>query len=367
MKSIELVDLEHWTSHVLVRAGLTQADADQVVANLAFAEARGVRTHGLLRLPTYVNRVRAGGINREAKIHIESDLGALAIVDADNAPGACSGTYGCDLAVERAQRFGIGCVIARNASHFGASAYYTNRIADHGLLGVAACNTESVMCAPSGGAPVLGTNPLAVAVPLPSSERPQLDMATTTASQGKLLVAAQVGESIPPGWAVDSEGHPTTSPTEGLAGALLPSGGPKGFGLAFAIDALLALAGANISVDAAPLDGDASRPQRVGHLFLAIRADAGESLDQYQRRINQLVRAVHSSGMGDTPPPLVPGEPELARTRCSNGRVELPDALLRSLRELASTTGIPLPAVAHDPVVRPHQATRNETAGTPPG
>jgi LDH2 family malate/lactate/ureidoglycolate dehydrogenase len=343
-----LEDLEAWARAVLVRAGLEDHDAGVVAASLAFAERRGVASHGLLRLGTYVRRIQAGGINRTAKVRVDADLGALVVLDADDGPGACTGMYATDLAIDRAGRHGIACIIARNAGHFGAAGLFTNRMADAGLVGLAMCNTESVMCAPAGGRPVLGTNPLAVAVPLPADARPQLDMATTTASQGKLLAAAQQGNEIPLGWAVDAMGRPTTSPAEGLAGALLPGGGPKGFGLAFAIDALLAVGGANVSPGVAALSGDPATPQRVGHLFLALRADAAGSLDDYRERIAALVDAVHASGLDPgAPPPMVPGEPELAHERRVSGRIELSEPLRATLEGIGAETGVPLPNTRH--------------------
>jgi LDH2 family malate/lactate/ureidoglycolate dehydrogenase len=329
-----------WATDVLVGAGLDADDARVVASSLIFAELRGVKTHGLLRLGIYVDRIRAGGINGKAKTDTIADLGALVIIDADAAAGAVSGTYACDIAVERAREHGVGCVIIRNGNHFGASAFFTNRIADAGLLGLAACNTESVMSAPGGGRPVLGTNPIAVAVPLPYTSRPQLDMATTTVSQGALLVAKANNESIPLGWAVDVNGQPTTSPIEGLAGALTPVGGPKGFGLAFVVDTLVALAGANVSPSVTALDADPKDPQQLGQFFMAIRADAAESLNGYQERIGALVDAIHDSGI-DGPRPMAPGEPETTRERQSNGKFILSPSTIDALNSIAAKVGAP--------------------------
>ncbi|HEY0485898.1 MAG TPA: Ldh family oxidoreductase [Mycobacteriales bacterium] len=340
--SVELDALRDWATGVLAKAGLSEADARPVADSLAFAEARGVATHGFLRLPTYVERIRAGGISATAEVRVVADHGALVVVDADHGPGASTGLVGADLAIARAREYGVGCVIARNANHFGASAFFTNRIADADLLGLAICNTEAVMSAPFGGKPVLGTNPIAVAVPMPEDSRPQLDMATTTVSQGRLIMAEQAGESIPLGWAVDEAGQPTTSAAEGLRGALLPAGGPKGFGLAFAVDALLALGGAEVSPAVSALNGDSATHQRLGHLFLALRADGAEGLHAYQARITQLVDAIHASGL-EGPPPLVPGEPELDRVRAGEGQVQLRDGLMDALRPLAASSGLPLP------------------------
>ena len=343
MSTVELAAMEEWTARVLVHSGLSESDAECVARNLAFAESRGLATHGFLRLPVYVDRVTSGGINKDARFRIDRDVGALVIVDADHGAGAASGVYAADLAVERANIHGIGCAIARNANHFGASAFFTNRIADAGLVGIAMCNTESVMCAPFGGRPVLGTNPLAVAVPLPSDKRPQLDMATRTASQGKLIMAEQAGEPVPLGWAVDTKGRPTESAAGGLAGALLPSGGPKGFGIAFAIDTILAVAGARVSHEVGALRGEASEPQRLGHAFIALRADVVGSLAEYRQRVTSLVDAIHDSGVEEQAAPLAPGEPELIHVHKMDGRFELGGELVKNLRRLADSAGIALP------------------------
>ncbi|GAA1136123.1 Ldh family oxidoreductase [Nocardioides aquiterrae] len=336
--------LVDWTTQVLVRTGLGTEEAATVADSLVFADLRGVSTHGVLRLPTYVERLRAGGINVSSRLSVVSDAGALVVVDADAGPGASTGATAADLAVARARVYGIGCVIARNANHFGASAYFTNRIADAGMVGIAACNTEPVMCAPFGGAPVLGTNPIAVAVPAPYERRPQLDMATTVTSQGRLIMAQRAGEDIPLGWAVDGDGRATTSAAAGLDGALLPVGGPKGFGLAFAVDALLAVGGAGTSPDVLALSGDPATPQRLGHLFIAVRADVVAPLDDYRARIDALVAAVHASGGElDVPAPLVPGEPEVRREQAAGRRVELTAAVLSDLQRVADAVDVPLP------------------------
>lgn len=344
MVSVPVDSIRQWTSAVLLAEGLTPDDARIVADSLVFADLRGVSTHGVLRLPTYVARTRAGGIDPAGSTSIVADLGALVVVDSGHGPGAATAMRATAIVIERAREHGIGCVIARNANHFGASAYFTNQIADAGMLGVAACNTEPVMCAPFGGAPVLGTNPIALAVPLPRTGRPQLDMATTTTSQGRLIMAARDGTEIPLGWAVDSRGRPTTSPQAGLDGALLPMGGPKGFGLAFAVDALLALAGANVSTGVAALHGDDSAPQRLGHLLIAVRADAAGTLDEYRSSIRGLVDAVHASGDGlDVPAPLVPGEPEVSREQESDGFIDVSSHVREDLAEVARTSGVPLP------------------------
>jgi LDH2 family malate/lactate/ureidoglycolate dehydrogenase len=305
-----------WTQSLLEAVGLTAAAATCVVDTLEYAERRGFASHGFMRLPTYAGRIQAGGINRAPNISLLSDHAGLAIVDADAAAGAYSAVQCTDLAIEKARTAGVGMVLARNANHFGATGYYTDRMANAGFAGIALCNTDAVMCAPFGGKAVLGTNPISVAAPVVEGVGPQLDMATTEASYGKILLARDHDESIPLGWGVDERGAPTTDPRAVLAGALLPSGGPKGFGLAVMVDCIVAIAGAETSNAVSALYGDASAPQRLGHAFIAVAVDHVQSRDDYATRIADFTKAVHSSATeGSLRPPLVPGEPEAQRLR----------------------------------------------------
>lgn len=337
---VDAASLVVWAAKVLECLGLASDDAEVVAENLAFSDLRGVSSHGFIRLETYANRIQAGGINPRPGMTTVRDEGALVVLDADDGPGAATAAVATDLAMERAAKFGIGAVITRRSNHFGAAAFFTSRMADRGFVGLAACNTDKVMCGPFGGKAVLGTNPIAVAVPVDHDVRPQLDMATSEASYGKLLVAARDGISIPEGWAVDAEGKPTRSPKDGIAGALLPSGGPKGFGLAFVVDALVALAGAATSPDVGELYGNPAAAQRLGHVFIAISTGSDHDAETYRDSIDRLVENVHGSALAESPV-MFPGEPELNRQRDSRGLIEVAGPLAQSLDIVAGLAGIP--------------------------
>lgn len=344
IRSIPLTALLEWTTEILEKVGLSRIDAHIVADSLRFAESRGISTHGFLRLNTYLKRISHGGINPQGTNSIVADLGALVIVDSGHGPGASTAHHSAALAIERAEKNGIGCVIARNANHFGCSAYFTNQIADAGYFGLVVCNTESVMCSPFGGRPILGTNPIAMAAPLAYENRAQLDMATTTVSQGKLILAEQNGQKIPDNWAVDDQGKKTTSPSDGLRGALLPAGGVKGFGLAFSIDAMLALSGAQTSHEVSPLDGDPQTHQQLGQLFIAIKANAVQSLEEYRNHVEGLITAIHSSGIDESDQiPLAPGEPEILKELTSNGELTLSPRLAEELQKIATEFQFTLP------------------------
>lgn len=341
---MELSRLCTWATAVLQAAGLSHGAAKEVIASLSFAESRGVQSHGFVRLPIYVERILGGGIATQASPRAVVDYGALVVLDAEAGAGAATAMAATTLATDRAGAHGIGCVIVRNGNHFGAAAYYSELMADAGYLGIAACNTDKAMCAPFGGRRVLGTNPIAISVPVAPAERPVLDMATSQVAFGKLIVASQDKREIPLGWAVDAGGIPTTSPEAAVAGALLPAGGAKGFGLAFMIDALVALSGASTSTTARELYGDRAVPQSLGFVFIAIRGDAGATPAQYSRAIRELSDAVHASGpSAQGIPALVPGEPERARAASFDGLVRLSAELLEELAGIGEAVGVAFP------------------------
>jgi LDH2 family malate/lactate/ureidoglycolate dehydrogenase len=344
--SLDWATMRAWCVDLLVAAGLEEAAAQVAVENLVYAERRGFASHGFLRLPTYVDRLRAGGISGHPRIDVVSDQPVIAIVDAGGAIGAQSAVLCTDLAIAKAREWGVGVVIARNASHFGAAGFYTDRMAAAGFVGIAVCNTDAVMCAPFGGRAVLGTNPLSIAVPLAGGTGPQLDMATSQVAHGKIIAARDRGERIPSGWAVDANGVPTSDPAEGLVGALLPSGGPKGFGLAFMVDCLVAIGGARASNEVSALYGDPAAAQELGHVFIAIAVDHVQSKAEYASRILGLTAAVHDSVTpGSSRPPMVPGEPE--RQRLDTSTTWTVDATThRQFTALSQELGVPVPQPA---------------------
>ena len=341
---LSLAQMTTWGATVFATAGLHPDHAQIVAENLAYAESRGVSGHGFVRTQIYLDRIRAGGIRIDPTMTVVHDHGAMRVLDAGGAAGQASALLAVETAIGLATAFGIGCVIVRGANHFGAAAHFSEMIADAGMLGIVACNTDKAMCAPFGGARVLGTNPISIAVPVDGASRPVLDMATSEVSLGKLVVAAQKGDRIPLGWAVDAAGTPTESANEGLEGALLPSGGPKGFGLAFMVDMLAAIGGAETSPRIAPLYGDPAQVQNLGQLFIAIRTDSDGGPD-FTSRVNLLVDDVHASGPGPAGhEALFPGEPELRRRIAGEGWFDMSEPVAVTLAALGRDTGVAMPA-----------------------
>jgi LDH2 family malate/lactate/ureidoglycolate dehydrogenase len=189
---------------------------------------------------------------------------------------------------------------------------------------------------------VLGTNPIAIAVPGDAGARALLDMATSGVAYGKLIVAAEEGREIPLDWAVDADGHPTSDARAGLDGALLPAAGPKGFGLAYMIDMLAAMGGAAVSPDVHPLYGDRAIPQELGFAMLAIDPEALEGA-LFAARVRRLAEAVRAAGRSGAATPMIPGEPESRFAAEHAGSAPLLPGTRRGLAELGERYGVPFP------------------------
>jgi LDH2 family malate/lactate/ureidoglycolate dehydrogenase len=253
------------------RLAVPAADAQVVADVLIDANLHGVPSHGFQRVPIYMQRVRAGLAGGSERLTVVAESGALCRIDAGYALGPAASVKALDGAIELARTFGIGLVAVGRSTHFGAAGYYARRAAHAGFINITMTNAYKRM-APHGAADAfLGTNPLAIGIPLADRDPFVLDMAASVAAQGTITRAKQLGEQIPGGLAIDAHGLPTTDPSAALAGSLLPVGGPKGSGLALAISLLaVLLGGADYDHEMASLYNDLTRAQNTGHVFIAI-------------------------------------------------------------------------------------------------
>jgi LDH2 family malate/lactate/ureidoglycolate dehydrogenase len=331
------------------------ADAAGIVADsLIEADRRGVHTHGLVRLPSYCADARAGRIVVDAVPRVEHEDGPTVAVDGRAAFGAVTGTMSMDEAVARAERHGVGFVTARGGNHFGAAAFYSLRAVERGLVGIAATSTPAVM-APWGGAEArLGNNPLSIAAPMPDGTPPfVLDFAQSAVSRGRIKLAELNGELIPDTWALDAEGRPTTDPVAALAGALLPSGGHKGYGLALAIEVLTGvLAGGelgpeliNASLTGSAQSSSATKVGTVGSLYVALDPARFVGREEFSARMGRLRDVIKAT----SPAPgfeevLIPGEPEARAAEEAHARgIELDESTVRVLADLGAAASVAFP------------------------
>ncbi len=238
-------DLEALMDRALQRAGATPAMAAATAAALVAAELEGIPSHGASRIPQYCGHVRNGRATGGAVPRIARDNGGACLVDA----GGGLAFEACSLAVReaiaRARRHGVSFVSVTNSNHFGVAAFHAEPIAAAGLVGLAFGNSPGAMPMWGGKRALFGTNPIAAAFPRRHAAPIVVDMSLSEVARGKLMVAAREGKAIPPGWALDKDGNPTTDPKAGLEGLMLPAGGAKGAMLALTVELLVcALGGA---------------------------------------------------------------------------------------------------------------------------
>jgi LDH2 family malate/lactate/ureidoglycolate dehydrogenase len=271
---------------------------------------------------------------------VVSDRAASLVLDAGHALGLFTAEQAMDLAVERAGKFGIAVAAVRHGFHFGTARRYALRAAEAGCVGITMCNTRPLMPAPGGAERLVGNNPIAIALPTAGPVPVVLDMATSEAAMGKIRMAEKAGAPIPETWAVTSDGSPTTDAAQAIAGMLLPSGGPKGFGLAFVIDLMCGLlSGGATGAEVRPLYGDLSVPYDCSHLFIAIDVAHFCELDGFRKRAAAAAERIRSGRRAPGIDTLfAPGEPEWRSRERSGGEVTLAPAvaamLVRFAREL---------------------------------
>ncbi len=328
-------------------AALTPPAASTVAESLVDADARGTPSHGVMLVPMYLDRMAAGSVSPRERAEVVLDAGAIAVLDAHDGLGQLSADQAMEIAVGKASSLGVGVVAVRHAFHFGGAFRYARAAARSGCIGIAMSNTRPLMPAPGGAAPVVGNNPLAIAIPAadPGGEPMILDMALSEAALGKVRLAERAGKEIPPTWATDRDGRPTTDPTEALAGMLLPSGLHKGYGLAVMIDVLTGvLAGGSSGSLVQGLYADPARPNDCAHCFVAIDPAAFGPLEDFRARLGRLREEILAS---PTAPGVdrvyLPGEIEQLREAASaSGGVALDPEVLESLHRAAEKIGVDL-------------------------
>jgi LDH2 family malate/lactate/ureidoglycolate dehydrogenase len=282
--------LRNFCEEVLGAAGVPEKDARIVAASLVDADLAGMKSHGVTRLNDYLLRMEQGLMTPTTKIDLVRETPATALLDANDGWGQVASERAVELVVEKAREVGSAWVGVRNSNHNGTAAYWTMMIAREDMVGICSMNTSPVMAAHGSRRPTLGTNPLSIAVPSSSGRPVVLDMATSNQARGKIILAAKNNDAIPEGWAITSEGLPTTDAKEALKGSVLPLGGPKGSGLAIMLDILTGvLTGAEFGAQM-PRMYDDPQPQRVGHLFSAISVEAFMPMAEFLLRMDQKER-----------------------------------------------------------------------------
>lgn len=319
--------------------GVGPAEAAMVADNLIDADIRGVTTHGLTRIPLYVEKIEAGLCFPENKPLVVKDMLSTALIDAQHCMGQVSATMAMEMAIEKAKKTGVGFVGVRNACHYGTAGYYAMMAVKEGMIGLSTTNS-GVFVAPFGGVePRLGTNPVAVGLPAKKHRPVLLDMATSRVARGKLLVAMKKGESVPADWALDAEGNVTTDSFKGFYGTLLPLG-YKGYGMAVVIDMLSGvLMGSGFGGRVDTPDG----LPVVGSNFMAINTQAFCDVDEFAANVDTLIDEIKDVRHApDTDTVYMPGEIEFieGEENMALGGVPLQTFQLKELGQLAESKGL---------------------------
>jgi (2R)-3-sulfolactate dehydrogenase (NADP+) len=332
MPTLSLTRLHDLASRALERAGAAPAMAAATARALVYAEARGLASHGVSRVPQYATHLRNGRAEGAAQPAVVTARGGAVLVDARCGLAFPACALAVDEAIRRAAEFGVAFAGVTNSHHFGVAGYHLEPVGAAGLVGLALGNSPAAMPAAGGRRPVFGTNPIAAVFPRRVGVPLLVDLSLSEVARGKLMVAAKAGKPIPPGWALDKEGNPTTDPNAGLAGSMLPMGGTKGAMLALVVELLVtALTGAAIGFEASSFFVDEGNRPRLGQAFLVVDPAALAGRDVYLDRVDTLLAELaQDAGV------RLPGERrEALAQRAATDGVEIPQALADQLAALA--------------------------------
>ena len=333
--------LERWVSQVFFRQGLVAEQARTVAKVLVWANLRGMDTHGVMRVPRYVDLIRDGDLNPRPAMSTREETAACVVLEADRAAGPVAMQRGTELAVEKARGAGAGVCLVRGTTHTAALGYYTHAAAAAGMAAIAFSASSPLMAYHGARTAGVSTAPLAIAVPGESGPL-ALDMATGMVSMGKLMQARRSGEALPPDTVLDSNGNKTTDPRAAVLP--LPLGGAKGSGLALLIECLVSLLTAN------PLLAEALEGTPLGERHrqngAVIALDIARFVDPayFRREVTRLGHAIKALPPQPDMEVLLPGERGglMAQER-RRGGIPLSQPLYEELRALARSLDLEEP------------------------
>ncbi len=349
--------LKRFTKEVFIGIGSPEIEADQAAEVLVSADLRGVDSHGVARLSGYIRLHEKNRLNANPKISITHETPSTAVIDGDLGLGLVVGPYAMKTAIEKAKKVGTGWVAVKNSNHYGIAGYHAMTALEEDCIGISLTNASPLVSPTFSKERLLGTNPISIAIPTKEQPPFVLDMATTTAANGKLEVLQRKGEAAPYGWLQDKEGKVTTD-AKGLikGGAMLPLGGDrehgshKGYALGAVVDILSAvLSGANYGPWVPPFVSfidPAPNPvgEGLGHFFGAMRIDAFRDGEEFKSHMDNWIERFRKSATIDgAEKVIIPGDPEreITEERLKNG-IDLLPAVVDDLKMLGKKLGVNL-------------------------
>lgn len=335
-QNVQHSHLRDFVYQVFEKAGLNSEDSRIFGDNLVEADLRGKESHGLSRLGYYLERLEQGVMNKSPNITFKENTDSAILVDGDHGAGQVVSYKAIARIGKKAIKSGICMATVKNSGHLGVVGLIAEELAKKDMIGIVMTNTSPIMAAWGGKKPILGNNPMAIAVP--TSKHPLvLDIAFSITARGNIIVAAKEGKDIPDYWAVDSQGKATTDPKEALKGAVLPLAQHKGFGFALMVDILAGvLSGANYGDQVASfVPPDLSKPLGMGHCIIAISIKSFMETDRFIQRLEDYMELIKTSElMADAREILLPGE--RSRQTREHRMVEGIDINASSYKELVS-------------------------------
>lgn len=340
-----------FTKNIFLQTGSSEANADLAAKVLLSADLRGVDSHGIARLSGYVRLWKAERVNATPAIKIVHETPSTAVIDGDRGLGLVVGPAAMEVAINKAINVGTGWVSVKNSNHFGIAGFHAMMALPHDMIGIAMTNASATVAPTFSKERLLGTNPIAVAIPAGTEQPFVADFATTTAANGKLEVLQRKNMVAPHGWVQDKDGNPSTDVNElKKSGAMLPLGGDKehgshkGYMLGSIVDIFSAiLSGANYGPWVPPFPAYLPMPlnmpgEGIGHFFGAMRIDAFRPAEEFKQHMDAWIRrfktAATAEGFDSV---IIPGEPErqIEKERMENG-IELLDPVINDLQQLAA-------------------------------
>lgn len=314
------------------RKGVSERQSHPTASALIQAEAQGMASHGISRVPMYLAHVAHQRVDPQAVPKVLRETASAALVDAANGFAFPACTQAIEMSIQKANTTGIAIGAVTNSHHFGVAGNHLMAMGHAGLVGFAFGNSPAAMPAWGGKRSVYGTNPIAVIFPRKNKAPVLIDLSLSEVARGKIMVAAKQGNPIPLGWALDAQGNPTTDAKAALAGMMLPMGGVKGAMLAMTVELLVTtLTGAQFGAEADSFFVDAGNQPKLGQAFMAINPDALAGRAVYEQRIEALLSFILQDDEV-----RIPGERRFALERRAQAEgIELPDTLVEQIRAIA--------------------------------
>jgi len=346
--------LRDFTRRVFVHYGVPASDAVIAADVLSKADLRGIDSHGVARLRTYVDMFTIGRVNPKPNIRIVRDKKSVATVDGDSGLGLVVGPRANEIAMEKASQYGSGWVSVCNTNHYGIASYYSLKALEREMIGWSMTNTSRIVVPVWGAERRLGTNPISIAFPGLKNPPIVIDLATSVVAFGKIEMAERTGVQLPEGWIIDDQGNASTDAGDVYKGGLLPLGSTremgahKGYCLSAMVDILTAvLSGANWGPFAPPFALFEEPPEQsvgkgIGHFFGAMEIDGFSDVEAFKKRIDDWIEVFRNT----KPSPghqavLIPGDPEHAAEKVrSKYGIPVIESVVNDLKEISIITKV---------------------------